>query len=47
MFLVKFPDKDESRTHKSWVWDEEHDIYVVGNDEKMYFNLYGIWKKSM
>jgi hypothetical protein len=40
-FLVKFPDKDESRTHKSWVWDEERDIYVVGNDREDVFQF--VW----
>ncbi len=30
--LVKFPDTDESRSHKSWVWDKARQIYRVGYD---------------
>jgi hypothetical protein len=33
-FLVIFPDLDESRTHKSWVWDAGRDIYTVGFDRE-------------
>jgi hypothetical protein len=33
-FLVIFPDLDESRTHKSWVWDPGRDIYTVGFDRE-------------
>ncbi|KPK36938.1 MAG: hypothetical protein AMK70_00390 [Nitrospira bacterium SG8_35_1] len=33
-FLVIFPDLDESRTHKSWVWDKGRDIYTVGFDRE-------------
>jgi hypothetical protein len=40
-FLVKFPDKDESRSYKSWVWDEERDTYVVGKDREDIFQF--IW----
>ena len=31
-FLVSFPDPDESRTHKSWVWDKNAGFYKTGND---------------
>ncbi len=31
-FLVSFPDHDESRTHKSWTWDNGRKIYTVGHD---------------
>ncbi len=31
-FLVSFPDPEESRNHKSWVWDEKIGIYKVGGD---------------
>ena len=33
-FLVAFADADESRTHKSWVWDRGRGIYTVGNDRE-------------
>ncbi len=33
-FLVSFPDEDESRTHKSWVWDEIIKLYTVGGDRE-------------
>ena len=33
-FLVSFPDLDESRTHKSWVWDKGREIYTVGFDRE-------------
>ena len=36
-FQVSFPDPDESRTHKSWVWDEKRSIYTVGNDREDIF----------
>lgn len=29
-FLVSFPDPDESREHKTWVWDKEMQIYKQG-----------------
>lgn len=32
--LVQFPDPDESRTHKSWVWDKAEELYKVGNDRE-------------
>lgn len=38
-FLVKFPDVDESRTHKSWVWDKTKEIYVTGQDREDVFQL--------
>ena len=31
-FLVEFPDPDESRLHKSWVWDKGMNIYKIGSD---------------
>jgi hypothetical protein len=33
-FLVTFPDRDESRSHKSWVWDKGRQMYTVGNDRE-------------
>jgi hypothetical protein len=36
-FLVSFPDADESRTHKSWVWDKEMEIYKMGPDREDVF----------
>ncbi len=30
-FAVIFPDSDESRLHKPWVWDKGRDQYVMGN----------------
>ncbi|MBU0681330.1 MAG: hypothetical protein KKD73_07905 [Proteobacteria bacterium] len=30
-FLVSFSDPDESRLHKSWVWDQGRSQYVMGN----------------
>jgi hypothetical protein len=36
-FLVSFPDPDESRTHKSWVWDEVQEIYRIGSDREDIF----------
>jgi hypothetical protein len=35
--LVTFPDPDESRTHKSWIWDKGREIYTVGNDREDIF----------
>ena len=29
-FLVSFPDKDESRQHRNWIWDKEKEIYEEG-----------------
>lgn len=29
-FLVEFADADESRAHKSWVWDKEIEVYKIG-----------------
>lgn len=29
-FLVSFPDKDESRQHRSWVWNKEKERYEEG-----------------
>lgn len=36
-FQVSFPDPNESRTHKSWVWDKGREIYTVGNDREDIF----------
>ena len=38
-FQVSFPDQDESRTHKSWTWDEGREIYTVGHDREDTFIL--------
>lgn len=31
---VRFPDIDESRTHKSWIWNKGREIYTVGHDRE-------------
>jgi hypothetical protein len=36
---VSFPDSDESRTHKSWSWDQGREIYTVGHDREDIFIL--------
>ena len=36
-FLVIFPDKDESRTHRSWIWNEEEKMYDEGPDREDVF----------
>ncbi|OGQ95867.1 MAG: hypothetical protein A2521_01820 [Deltaproteobacteria bacterium RIFOXYD12_FULL_57_12] len=36
-FRVVFSDPDESRTHKSWVWDRERNLYRVGDDREDMF----------
>ena len=36
-FQVSFPDSDESRTHKSWVWDKKRQFYTVGHDREDIF----------
>jgi len=36
-FQISFPDPDESRTHKSWFWDNGRQIYTVGNDREDIF----------
>jgi len=33
-FLVRFPDPDESRTHKSWQWDTKRNLYDLGKDRE-------------
>ncbi len=38
-FLVKFPDPDESRTHKSWAWSKVQDSYVDDSDREDVFQL--------
>ncbi len=36
-FLVRFPDPDESREHKSWTWDKGRQIYGMGNEREDVF----------
>ena len=33
-FLVRFPDPNESRTHKSWQWDPKKELYGLGKDRE-------------
>ena len=33
-FLVSFPDKNESRTHRSWIWNKEKGMYDEGPDRE-------------
>ncbi len=33
-FRVSFADPDESRTHKSWIWNAGREIYTVGTDRE-------------
>lgn len=35
--LVRFPDPDESRTHKSWVWNQSQKVYEMGPDREDIF----------
>lgn len=35
--LVSFPDPEESRTHKSWIWNKSRELYTVGNDREDVF----------
>lgn len=37
--LISFPDPNESRTHKSWVWDKGRELYTVGNDREDIFTI--------
>ena len=37
--LVQFPDPDESRTHKPWIWDASSKFYKVGNEIEDVFSL--------
>ncbi len=32
--LVRFPDPDENRTHKSWVWNHSKKVYEMGPDRE-------------
>lgn len=32
--LVKFPDPNESRIHKSWVWNKSQKVYEMGQDRE-------------
>lgn len=36
-FLVSFPDPDESKTHKSWVWNKAIEVYEMGPDREDIF----------
>jgi hypothetical protein len=36
-FQIGFPDPEESRTHKSWLWDKDRQFYTVGNDREDVF----------
>jgi MoaA/NifB/PqqE/SkfB family radical SAM enzyme len=38
-FLVTFPDKDESRTHRNWVWNFSKKEYEQGKDREDVFVL--------
>jgi hypothetical protein len=38
-FLVTFPDMDENRSHRSWVWDSGKKEYKQGNDREDIFIL--------
>lgn len=33
-FLASFPDQDESRLHKPWVWNEAREMYEVGRQRE-------------
>ncbi len=36
-FIVSFTDPDESKTHKSWVWDKGRELYKTGKDREDIF----------
>ncbi|MGL1930752.1 MAG: ethylbenzene dehydrogenase-related protein [Desulfotalea sp.] len=36
-FLVTFPDKDESRRHRAWHWNNKNKTYVQGNEREDIF----------
>ncbi len=36
-FLVSFPDEDESRSHKDWVWDSATELYTIGHNREDVF----------
>jgi hypothetical protein len=38
-FLVSYPDKDESRIHRSWVWNKKTEEYDGGKDREDAFVL--------
>ncbi len=38
-FLIRFPDPDESRLHKPWVWDPAAQMYAIGPDREDCFVL--------
>lgn len=33
-FLVRFPDPDESRIHKPWIWHQQEEIYELGPERE-------------
>jgi hypothetical protein len=33
-FLVRFPDPDESRSHKPWIWNQREEIYETGPERE-------------
>ncbi len=33
-FLVQYPDKDESRSHKPWIWNQDLNAYELGPDRE-------------
>jgi hypothetical protein len=36
-FLVSYPDEDESRTHRNWVWNPEQEMYEEGPEREDVF----------
>jgi len=36
-FLVSFPDENESRTHREWIWNNDDKIYIEGPDREDVF----------
>jgi hypothetical protein len=38
-FLVRFPDPDESRSHKNWQWDPKKNLYDLGKDREDTFTF--------
>ena len=44
-FLIVFPDSDESRTHKSWIWDKNMNIYKTDIDREDTFIIK--WNKEL
>lgn len=46
-FLVSYPDPDESRSHKTWVWNSETEIYDRGTDREDMFVFKWAMEKSV